>query len=119
MTPERAIASLDRAVRLHGENTTLARSTGTNAGPPYFAEIPVRARVSPSHVTQGLTEVIFSPTDILAGDWANIAPNFVGDPNVPRITDRFIIAGRERFIQAVRPYYIDSTLVRIEADCTA
>jgi hypothetical protein len=117
MTPERAISLLDRSLAQHGENTQLGRVLSPTDPYNYLALIPLRAFVRPL-AQVGLVSVITSPTQTINGGWAELAPVAAGDPDVPRKNDKIVVSGRQRNIESVRPFYIDTTLVRIEMDAT-
>jgi hypothetical protein len=118
MTPASAIATLDRHLQLKGEDVLLRRTVGANT-----ADVTCRAKVSgysPQEIVsgtglmQGDSQVILSPTQIIAAGWPGGAANqVVGDSRIPKTGDFVIISGRRRTVKAVVPVYMANVLVRI------
>lgn len=113
MTPTAALVALDRQLRLHGQNATLRRSlwSGTER-----TDIEATVRIAlrgyrPDEITggimQGDSEVILSPTQLIAEGWPS------GEAELPRQGDTIVSAGRPRSIVGVDPRFIGETLVRI------
>lgn len=119
MTPAAAVASLNRQLRLHGQNATLRRYVGT--GPSRTAsDVTVRVRLDAYRpeelvggVIQGDSRVILSPSQIIAAYWGGTLVDGT-DGRVPVKGDHLIVAGRARIVQAPMPFYMDGQLVRIE-----
>jgi hypothetical protein len=116
------IAALDRALLEVGQNAILRRTVGTTSQTHYDVVVRVWAvGFAPSELTpeiiQGDTKVILSPTQINEAGWPGAgAGSGGGDQRVPRRGDKFIIQGTARTVLATMPpYYVDGTLVRLEA----
>lgn len=123
MDAKGAIAALDNALARNGEDVTLMRPTGTTGTGP---SVTCRARVTAyrpeqlvGSLVQGDSQVIISPSQIDAARWPTSDSKWkdttTGDQRVPRHGDVFIIQGRTRRVKSAAPFYIDGTLVRIEA----
>jgi hypothetical protein len=102
MSPESAIATLDRQIAAHGEATTLVFvDTGASV------EKPRRAFVrgySPQELVGG----------ILQGDsLVIISPTGEELPRLPRRNDRVIIDGATRHVENVIPVRLNDELVRL------
>lgn len=118
MTPDQAIASLDRALANKGEDVILRRGLGTQQVP---VDATVRAFVRglrPEEIVGSLTQtaskVILSPTDIERAQWPGAqAGTVVGDPRVPRKGDKVVIQGRARAVEFADPVYVNGALVRV------
>ena len=113
MTPQAAIASLDRQLRLHGHDAVLRRSTwsGTNKA---SADVTVRIKLqgyAPDElvggIMQGDSKVVMAPTQIKAAGWP------AGTPEPPKAGDTLVSAGRARAVIAAEPIYLGGELVRI------
>jgi hypothetical protein len=122
MTPEAAIAALDRGIEQSGQTVTLRRSIGAS---PNQAVVNVDIRAMVRHYTaiellDGLSQadrkIVISPTEVNRIQWpGGVAPNYLVDPNVPvSVLDRLTIDGRLYNVQSANPIKIDNTLVRIE-----
>jgi hypothetical protein len=118
MTPEDAIAALDRQLAQNGETVVLQRLTG--AAQVGFS-VDCRAFVRgyrPSelagNVAQGDSMAVISPTDIKRAGWPGGFPLPGRDPLVPVKGDKLVVAGRQRAIEAAAPIYLGGELVRIE-----
>lgn len=108
MTPQAAIGALDRALASTGETITLRRTTGTQRVP---LDVTCRAVVRNyrpielvGEIQQGDSLVILSPTEMAQAQW----------PWPPKNSDLVVVAGRQRAVQGVTPFYLDGTLVRVE-----
>lgn len=117
------LASLDAHLAARGTDITLRRVTGS-APSTVNHDITVRAAVrsySPEElvgdIKQTDSQVIMSPTQILAAGWpgtGEVPSATVADPTLPRRLDRVVIAGRVRNIEVVDPIYVGNELVRLE-----
>jgi hypothetical protein len=118
-----AIDMLDRSLARDGEDIVLRRVYGT-APAQTSKDVSVRALVrafSAEEIASGIAQtdskVILSPTEITTAGWPQgEAPSAtVSIPSLPRANDKCVIAGRVRNVLApVRPFFIGSSLVRIE-----
>jgi len=117
---EQLIADLDEELARDGQDIKLQRLTGTQQIP---FEAHCRAFVSPitaeqliAGITQDSSNVILSPTQIIAAGWpgpnSSKTPTTV-DRRVPTPNDKVVIAGKVRQISASMPIYVDGELVRI------
>lgn len=106
MTPQQAIAKLDRAIASNGQTVTIRRGTATAP----TAQVTVKAHVrgyKSDELVGGISQtdsfVILSPTGFEAwpGGW-------------PKKDDWAIIDGRPRTILAAGPIKMNDVLVRIE-----
>lgn len=117
------IDALDRALAKAGQTIVLRRQYGqapnvVNVDSP---AIPAAAR-SPSNeelaagYAQTDSVVILSPTGIADAQWpgGELPSATVADPSMPRRNDKAIIDGRIRNVELVKPFVIDSDLVRLE-----
>lgn len=123
MTPEAAIASLDRMIEQNGEEVCLQRITGTVNQATFSATVRAFVRgYQPQElvgsIVQGDSKVILSPTGIAAAQWPGPQivriPPVTTDVRVPTTNDKCVIAGRTRNIQAATPFYLGGQLVRTE-----
>ena len=123
MTPENAIASLDRQIAQHGQEITLTRVTGVANQAKFTATMRAFVRgysreELTSTIIQGDTLVILSPTHIEASRWPGPkVANPTGPktyPRVPLATDPMVIAGKTRTIQYADPTYINGKLAKIK-----
>lgn len=122
MTPETAIAMLDRQLAAHGEEIRLQRLTLGPGGVQIPFEVVCNAFVrgyAPDELVGGITQqdakVIISPTEIIANDWPGPATSpTTSDRRVPRKGDRTYIAGKARAVEAAAGLYLAGELVRIE-----
>jgi len=123
VTPENAIASLDRQIAQHGQKITLTRVTGVANQAKFTATMRAIVRgYQPKEligtIAQGDTKVILSVTDIEVARWPGpkvsnpMAPKI--DPRVPLKSDPMVIEGVSRTIQAAAPFYIDGKLIKVE-----
>lgn len=108
MTPAAAIASLDRQIGLHGQIVILRRYTGVGAART-SADTTVGAIVRDYRpdelvggITQGDTQIVLSPTDVLAGGGA-----------MPQKGDQIVIEGKPRTIAAAPPVRVGNVIARI------
>lgn len=120
MSAAQEIADLDEALALDGEDIELHRPIA-GQGP---VKVTCRAFVRgasvvqlSSGVKQDASNVVLSPSEIIRRGWPG--PNSSATPTaqdrrVPRTTDKVLIAGRTRQIDAVMPVYVDGALVRID-----
>lgn len=119
MTPEAAIASLDKQLAEHGEDCTLRRKDGN---PLADKDVTVRASVRGLRgdeivgtATQAFSKAVISMTQILAVGWPAghvVAPGAV-DPRIPRPNDFLIAKGKVRQIMFADPIAIDGVVVRV------
>lgn len=107
MTPAAAIASLDRQLAAHGQDVVLRRYTGVGSARA-STDATVRAIVRDYRpdelvggITQGDTQVVLSPTDVLAG----------GGP-MPQKGDQIVVDGKPRTIAAAPPVRVGNTVAR-------
>jgi len=110
MTPAVAIARLNAALLIAGEDIVVRRIT---VSPPATIDVTVRARVparrtreTAEGVTQDVVDVICSPTEMTAAVW----------PLPPIPGDYAIIAGKLQRIEAVTPIRMAGEIVRIEME---
>ena len=112
---------LDSALAEVGTDIILRRTIG-KIPHQINVDCTVRARVISSNSVQYASKVdeiysiaIISPTQIMDAQWPGGNSDDSGvDPSLPRNSDSLIIAGRERAILAVDPFYIAGELVRLE-----
>jgi hypothetical protein len=108
MTPEHAIASLDRQLVEHGARVSVYRYTATTGNPrpkDEVANVPAFVRAVSAdelvgNIDQTAVNVVLSPTLL-----ASLLPLKKGD--------KLLIDGRERNIELVKPITMQTTLVRI------
>src|SRR5882724_12386781 len=108
MTPERMIEMLDRQLDEHGQMIDLVRITGTTNQVRF--SVPIRAWVMDydpqelgDKILQGDSLVIISPTDLDLHQWPGAQVSPVGDPRVPRRSDKTIIKDVERNVENSTP----------------
>lgn len=106
MTPQQAIAKLDRAIARYGQTVTLRR--GTAAAPSAAATLKAHVRgYDPEElvgsITQKDSKVILSPSGLKNWPGGMLQEN-----------DWALIDGRWRTIMAAVPVKMADTLVRIE-----
>ncbi len=121
MTPQSAIAALDRQLAAHGEDVELWHETGTQKIP---FKVRCRAFVRGytaqelvGGISQTDSKLVLSPTEIICAGWPG--PNTSATPTnqdrrVPREGDYVVIAGRKRTIESAGGIYLGGELVRIE-----
>lgn len=122
MSPEQAIAQLDRALALNGAPATLRRTVGNGPSTQVHIDAPVTAfvrRAEPATLigaqVQAMNEVVISPTDITRAQWPGPMPaGWVGDWEVPRKGDTVILQEGPRMVMASRPLRMAGQLVRLE-----
>jgi hypothetical protein len=109
MSPEAAIAALDRALAATGEDIVLRRTTGTKPAIPL--DVGVRASVRgyrPEELVGGIIQgdslVIVSPTEMKQRRWCW----------PPRANDKAVIDEKVRNVVAVNGIKMKGVLVRIE-----
>jgi len=122
MTPEAAIAMLNRQLAAHGQDIRLTRNTLGPGGVLIPFSVECRAFVRSykadelvGGIIQGDTLVVLAPTEIEAQGWpgAEVTPTNQ-DRRVPRKDDKCVIAGKSRNVEAGTPFYLNGELVRIE-----
>ncbi len=118
MTPGTVIGHLDRKISQVGEDVQLQRPAGPVTPTIYAATANCRAFVR-SETQVGIIKVILSPTDLIREGWPGATGQDVGDPLVPKKTDKIFAQGRQRTMEAIRPTYMDGVLVRVELDASA
>lgn len=106
MTPERAIAKLDRQLARHGETVTYhamvngSQTPGSGTSCPAFVRMTERPDVVVGAVTQKVRKVVISPSS-LAGQ--------------PADGDRIVLAdGRKCRIESSQAFRLAGTIVRLE-----
>lgn len=123
------VRALDQSLAGAGEWIELQRLIGTQLTP-----VKVRCRAAVRNygadeliggITQDMSEVILSPTEIIRAGWPGpdvekrnasgvVTTAFSDqDQRVPRKNDKCVIQGKPRNIEAAKPKYIDGGLVRI------
>lgn len=123
MSPESAIAMLDRQLAQHGEDVLLERVTGTQGQITFSA--PCRARLlvprEPQPVTEGAQQreqtYALSPSDINRAQWPGpaILPVPPGDRRIPKKgPDRLVVQDKTLAIENGVGIYVDGELVRVE-----
>lgn len=119
MIPE--VAALDRAIARVGQPITVTRTTGTIPNQVTLS-LDCKAIVRTYRteqligtVTQGDSNVILSPTDIMRAQWpGGQSPTVTTDTRIPKTTDKIAFLGRTCAIIAVKPLYIRGELARID-----
>jgi hypothetical protein len=106
MTPQQAIAKLDRAIAKNGQTVSLRR--GTSSAPTATATLKAHVRgYDPDELVGGITQkdskVILSPSSLKAWPGGMLQEN-----------DWITIDGRVRSIVAAVPLKMNDVLVRIE-----
>ena len=122
MSPEDAIASLNRQLSQHGEDIILTRVVGTSNQAKSSAKVRAFVRGYAPHelvggIIQGDSHVTISPTDLARTQWPGGTvsnQSDLSDHQVPLKNDRCVVAGRTRTVQAAQPFYLSGVLVRIE-----
>ena len=123
MSPAECIAALDNALAQSGEDVVLRRVTGEANQAPI--DVVCRALVRAGKTDElaggaarGTFDVIISPTQILEAQWPGGMPVSAAvrktDPRMPRADDVLIVQGKQRAVQAVRPFLVQGEIVRIE-----
>lgn len=122
MSPEAAIAMLDRKLDEAGQPVQLRRLTGTSAATQTYIECQARAfvrRYQPDELVgaqiQGDAMAVLSPTDLTRALWPGAAPpGYVGDWSMPRQGDVLITQDGRRQIMAAQIIRMAGQVVRIE-----
>jgi len=122
MTPETAIAMLDRALARAGTTVKLRRIFP--GSPPAWSDVDVRMLIrSPSEdwLTAGFKQTdsmfIMSLSQIQTAGWPGGASDGTAHPELPRSGaggDKIFQLGTPRQIEAVKPIEIDGDIVRVE-----
>ena len=122
------VADLDQALATDGQTVTIQRLFLGAGGVQIPVSVDCKAAVRPygakelvGGITQDQSEVIMSPTQIIAAGWpgpwtpSSVEPTQPAtDRRVPRKGDNCVIAGKPRNIEIAKPIYVDDALVRIE-----
>jgi hypothetical protein len=117
-SPSEHIARLDASLARAGQIVQIQRPGGTTDITNFSATADCRAQVVGTGV--GTAAIILSPTDLTnATNWPEANPPQVGDPLLPRKTDKVFVTGLQRTIENVHPRYIDDVLIRIDIDTSA
>lgn len=122
MTPDAAIAALDRQLARHGEDIVISRVVkrgGVNVTVSVTCRAFVRA-VSADEIAGKITvddmKVIISPTQIIAAGWPGADENIVAgnavDQRIPKSSDKVLVQGRPREIKAPKPKLLNGEWVR-------
>lgn len=111
MSPEEAIAGLDRALEVAGETVILRRETSGPGATMLPLSVTCRATVrfagapaAEGFEAQAAGTVVLSPTEMERRQWCW----------PPRPGDKVEIAGFDHMIREVRPFRIGGRLVRLE-----
>jgi hypothetical protein len=118
MAAEDLIASLDEGLSNAGQTVTMRRQSGTVPTiTNYDASVLAAVRsFQPEELIGGIvmtdSKVILSPTGLSA--WPGDGTGSNPAPDIPKINDKVVIAGRQRNVKVVDPIYVNDTLVRIE-----
>lgn len=115
MTPQQAIAMLDRQIAKSNQTVTIRVLPSTDVVVPAL----VRSTTSTDLVAglvQGESIVIVSPTQINAAGWPGTQPAGKPDNRVPSKNrgDMVVINNQLRAVQNANPVYMNDVLVRIE-----
>jgi len=117
-SPGERIAALDRSLSRAGQTVTILRPAGTTDISHFSATVECRAQVVASGI--GLSSIIVSPTDLSnSPTWPEPNVPLVGDPRVPRKTDRINYNGYQHTIENVHPRYIDDVLIRVDIEASS
>jgi len=122
------VRELDDALATDGQTVTLQRLYLGAGGVQIPVSVDCRAAVRSygakelvGGITQDQSEVIMSPTQIIAAGWPGPWTPSATEPTkpetdrrVPRKGDKLIIAGKARNVEVPKPIYVDDELVRIE-----
>ncbi len=122
MTAE--IDALNRALANYGEDVVLRR-TVKRSGSNVVAEVTCRAAVRAvsaeqivGTITQNSLNIVMSPSEIVAADWPGADDNIIVgsavDKHLPRTTDKMVVQGKERQVQAAKPIYVNGVWVRTD-----
>lgn len=112
------IGDLDVALAEAGQPVTLRRLTLAPSGEQISFSVDCNAGIrAPAgqvlvdrDAEPGQSIAILSPTPLRAGQWPG-----PGLPPLPAPGDLIVVADAERVINSVKPFYIGTDLVRIEA----
>jgi hypothetical protein len=118
-TPSERIARLDASLDRAGQIVQIQRPGGTTDITNFSATADCQAKVAGTGV--GISEVILSPTSLInAPNWPEANPPQVGDPLLPRKTDKIFVNGLQRTIQNVYPRYTNGgVLIRVVLEVSA
>lgn len=122
---DREIADLNMSLAADGEWIAIRRLFGTQLIPVSVTCRAFVRTVSAEELVAGITQessnIVLSPSEIIAagwpGPWTPSAAEPVNpgtDRRVPRKGDKAIIKGRTRNIEVSKPIYVDDELVRID-----
>jgi len=118
VSPAERIAALDRALARAGQAVQIQRPGGPTDPTNFSATADCRAQVVGTGV--GTSAIIVSPTDLLnSATWPEANPPEVGDPLLPRKTDKIFVNGLQRTIQNVHPRYVDNVLIRVDIEAAS
>ncbi|MBZ9719103.1 hypothetical protein LB519_14740 [Mesorhizobium sp. AD1-1] len=119
MTPDVALATLNRHLAAHGEDCILRRKEGS---PLVDKDVTVRASVRGLRAaeivgtaTQAYSKAVMSLTQILAAGWPaghTVTPGAV-DPRIPRENDFLVVKGKVRQIKFADPIAVAGVVVRV------
>ena len=120
---QREVAELDKSLAVDGEDFILRRVIGAT----HQTNIDVlcrgfvrryRAQELTTVIIQGDSNIIMSPTQIIAAQWPGGTPVTASDAaldhRVPRKNDKVVLQGKVRNIETAEPIYIANELVRLE-----
>ncbi len=117
-SPAEKIARLDASLAQNGQIVQLQRPGGTTDITNFSATADCQAQVVGTGV--GTSAMIVSPTDLInSPTWPEANPPQVGDPLLPRKTDKVFVSGLQRTIQNVHPRYVRGVLIRIDIEASA
>ncbi len=122
MTPDAAIAMLDRQLAKHGEDVVITRIVkrgGVNVTESVTCRAFVKL-VSADEIVGKITaddlKIIISPTQILAAGWPGTDENIIAgnnvDQRIPKSSDKVLVQGRPREIRAPKPKLLNGVWVR-------
>ncbi|KMO15777.1 hypothetical protein [Methylobacterium indicum] len=100
MSPEQAIAALDRQIALHGDDAQHQRGTGAAASLRLWVREYLPQELQ-GGVTQGDRKVVVSPTDVAKAGLSDL-----------RKLDKLTIAGRRTNVEYANPTRIRGVVVR-------
>lgn len=122
---DREIADLNMSLAADGEWIEIRRLYGTQLIPVSVTCRAFVRTVTAEELVAGITQessnIIMSPSEIIAAGWpgpwtpsAQEPVNPGTDRRVPRKGDKAVIKGRVRNVEVTKPIYVDDELVRIE-----
>ncbi len=118
MSPAERIAGLDRALSRAGQAVQIQRPGGSTDPTHFSATAECTAQVRGTGI--GTSAIIVSPTDLTnSSTWPEQNPPAVGDPLLPRKTDKIFVNGLQRTIENVHPRYVDNVLIRIDIEASS